>query len=85
MFMSDCLSIGSSSIMPLPWPIAQSCLRVITIIIIIIIIITPQVGKPPRTIDLPGIVDHFQLEVPSKLSKLLMILYSGLDYKRRQC
>ena len=60
-YVSVCLSAGSS-VAPLAWLVAGSCLRVTAIIIIIIIIIT-QVGKPSRTIDLPRILSHLQLEI----------------------
>jgi len=69
------LSTRSSSIMPLPRPIAQSCLKVITIVVIVI----PQVGIPFKTINFPRILGHLQLEVPSKPNKLLVLLYSGLN------
>ena len=74
------LSAGSLEI-PFPWLIAQNRLltstAITTTIIIIIIIDTLTV------IQLPGILGHLQLEVLSKLDKLFMLRYSGLDLKRR--
>ena len=53
---------GSPPVMPFPWPRTQGHLWTIIIIIIVI-----RLSIPTRPIDLPGILNHLQLEVPRKL------------------
>jgi len=74
MCMCVCLSAGSSPVMPLPWLVARSCLRVIT-----------RVGTPSKPVDLPRILGHLQLKVPNKPDKLLVLHHNGLDWKKGQC
>ena len=82
LYVSVCLSVGSSLVAASPWLIVGSSLRAAsTTIITIIIITTTWVGKPFRTVDSPGILDHLQLEAPSKLNKLLVFLCNGLNLK----
>lgn len=71
--------------MPFPWLIAGSCLRIVTIIIIIVIIIINLVGIPLRSLDLPRVLSHLQLDVPNKLDKLFVLCHGRLDLKRRYC
>ena len=80
LYVSVCLSVGSSLVAASPWLIAGSSLRAASTTII-----TTWVGKPFRTVDSPGILGHLQLEVPSKLNKLLVLLCNGLNLKRRKC
>jgi len=63
-----------------PRPIAWSCLRITTTTTTTIIIIT-LVGIPLKPLDLPRILSHLQLEVPSKLDKLLVLCHGRLDLK----
>ena len=72
-----------SLVLSFPWLIARSGLRAISTTITIIT--TTRVGKPSRTIDPPKILGHLKLEVPNKPNKLLVLLYSGLNLKIRQC
>ena len=60
----------------------QNTVSTITIVIIIIIT-TIWVGKSSRTINLPRILGHFHLEIPSKPNQLFMLLYSGLNLKMK--
>ena len=69
--VSVCLSAGASLVVPLPWPVAQNHLKVITINIIIIIM--TRVGIPFRPIDLLRILGHLKLEGSSKPNRLLVL------------
>ena len=73
-----CLSTRSS-IMPLPRLVTGSGLWVIIIIIIII----TQMGKPSRTIDLPRILGHLQLEIPASQTNSSCSSIVGKNLRRR--
>ena len=73
-----CLSTRSS-IMPLPRLVTGSGLWVIIIIIIII----TQMGKPSRTIDLPRILGHLQLEIPASQTNSSCSSTVGKNLRRR--
>ena len=73
-----CLSTRSS-IMPLPRLVTGSGLWVVIIIIIII----TQMGKPSRTIDLPRILGHLQLEIPASQTNSSCSSTMGKNLRRR--
>ena len=73
-----CLSTRSS-IMPLPRLVTGSGLWVVIIIIIII----TQMGKPSRTIDLPRILGHLQLEIPASQTNSSCSSTVGKNLRRR--
>ena len=73
-----CLSTRSS-IMPLPRLVTGSGLWVVIIIIIII----TQMGKPSRTIDLPRILGHLQLEIPASQTNSSCSSIVGKNLRRR--
>ena len=56
----------------------------LTTVIIIIILTTAWVGRSFKTIQVPRIVGHLQLEIPSQPHQLLMLLDSGLQFKERR-
>ena len=73
-----CLSTRSL-IMPLPRLVTGSGLWVVIIIIIII----TQMGKPSRTIDLPRILGHLQLEIPASQTNSSCSSIVGKNLRRR--
>ena len=73
-----CLSTRSP-VMPLPRLVTGSGLWVIIIIIIII----TQMGKPSRTIDLPRILGHLQLEIPASQTNSPCSSTVGKNLRRR--
>ena len=69
----------------LPWLVVRSRLRILLLTTIIIIITTiAQVGLSSRTIQIPQIIGHLQLEIPSQPYQLLMLLDSGLQLKEKR-
>ena len=66
---------AESPIKPLPRLVAGNGLW--------IIIIITQVGKSFRTVDLPRVLGHLQLEIPDQLNELLMHLHSGLKIEKK--
>ena len=77
--MCVCLSTRSP-VMPLPRLVTGSGLWVVIIIIIIII---TQMGKPSRTIDLPRILGHLQLEIPASQTNSSCSSTMGKNLRRR--
>ena len=77
--LSVCLFAGSPEV-PLPWLVAKNSLWIATAIAIIVI----WVGKPSKTIDMPRILGHLQLEVPCKPNTLLMLLYNRLNFEEKK-
>ena len=73
-----CLSTRSP-VMPLPRLVTGSGLWVVIIIIIII----TQMGKPSRTIDLPRILGHLQLEIPARQTNSSCSSTVGKNLRRR--
>ena len=76
--MCVCLSTRSP-VMPLPRLVTGSGLWVVIIIIIII----TQMGKPSRTIDLPRILGHLQLEIPASQTNSSCSSIVGKNLRRR--
>ena len=76
--MCVCLSTRSP-VMPLPRLVTGSGLWVVIIIIIII----TQMGKPSRTIDLPRILGHLQLEIPASQTNSSCSSTVGKNLRRR--
>ena len=67
--------------LPLPWLVARSRFRVFLLTIIINIITTAWVGHSSKTVQLPRVVSHLQLKIPSQQHQLLMLLDSGVQFK----
>ena len=79
-----CCDCRKSMVSPLPQLVAKNHHRVLLFITIIIIIINifAWVGHSSRTVQLLRVISHLQLEILGHPHKLLMLLDSGLRFKK---